>query len=155
MYSFTSVLIDRQPLLQKFCCLRFFASIASRIGCLLAVYLWRSSSISRSIIGSKAFNLICSSSKLRFFSCPDREKQKKHLIQCKPTGSTALLTEYLSFPVVYKTEECTGDASERFTASCTEAACAELRKSQKKQLTLCTWIQFNRSKTQSLWDELE
>lgn len=24
---------------QKFCCLRFFASIASRIGCLFAVYL--------------------------------------------------------------------------------------------------------------------
>lgn len=54
---------------QKFCCLRFFASIASRIGCLFAVYLWRSSSISRSIIGSKAFSLICNSSKLRFFNC--------------------------------------------------------------------------------------
>lgn len=54
---------------QKFCCLRFFASMASRIGCLFAVYLWRSSSISRSIIGSKAFNLICNSSKLRFFNC--------------------------------------------------------------------------------------
>lgn len=65
---------------QKFCCLLFLASIASRIGCLFAVYLWRSSSISLSIIGSKAFNLICNSSKLRFFNCKKDKtsKQKKH-----------------------------------------------------------------------------
>lgn len=63
---------------QKFCCLRFFASIASRIGCLFAVYLWRSSSISRSIIGSKAFNLICNSSKLRFFNCKTTKQKQSH-----------------------------------------------------------------------------
>lgn len=63
------VLCSKGKQTQKFCCLRFFASMASRIGCLFAVYLWRSSSISRSIIGSKAFNLICNSSKLRFFNC--------------------------------------------------------------------------------------
>lgn len=64
-------------LTQKFCCLLFLASIASRIGCLFAVYLWRSSSISRSIIGSKAFNLICNSSKLRFFNCKNDNTSKQ------------------------------------------------------------------------------
>ena len=42
---------------QKFCCRRFLASMASRIGCLLDWYFCRISSISCSIMGSRARSL--------------------------------------------------------------------------------------------------
>lgn len=58
---------------QKFCCRRFLASMASRMGCRLDWYFWRISSISCSIMGSSADSLLCSSSTLHVFSWQGEE----------------------------------------------------------------------------------
>lgn len=53
---------------QKFCCRRFLASMASRIGWRFDWYFWRISSISCSIMGSRDESLLWSSSTFQVFS---------------------------------------------------------------------------------------
>ena len=62
---------------QKFCCRRFLASMASRMGCRFDWYFCRISSISCSIMGSRARSLFWRSSTVQLFSY-ERGRQHSH-----------------------------------------------------------------------------
>ena len=73
--EFTGGLGPGRP--QKFCCRRFLASMASRMGCRFDWYFCRISSISCSIIGSRARSLFWRSSTVQLFSY-ERGRQHRH-----------------------------------------------------------------------------